>query len=846
MYISHDQTIDLIVQRHLLSCSATATVCDAARLMAEARCSSIVVVDRNRPIGIWTERDALKLNFADETAMSRPIAEVMSAPVMTIALGATVGEAGMRFKLEGIRHLVVLDQDGAALGIISQSDVVLSHRVEHFLVLRTVDSALKRPMLALPPGCSLSEATERMRANGVDAAVVQADGQEGAGIVTERDVVRVIAAGRPLPGKIGQIASRPLLTMGQEDSLLAARNLLQEQGIRHLGVTDGSGQLVGLLSFADILSTLHYEYVQRLDEALHERDLALLRSRKDLTLAKKVIEASVDGVMIADANGCIEYINPAFTRLTGYTAAEAIGQNPRMLKSGCHDAEFYRDLFETLSRKDSWRGEIWNRRKNGEIYPEWLTINVIRDDGGAITQYAAIFSDISDRKNDEEQIKRLAYFDALTGIPNRRLFIDRLELAMASAHRHGQMLAVMFLDLDMFKRINDSLGHSVGDEVLSQAASRINGCLREGDTVARLGGDEFTVLLPEIDSVDDIIRLAERLICVFKQPFQVGAHEFFVSTSIGVAVYPDDGANAEILIKNADTAMYRAKESGRNGFHLYAPAMNALSVEHLTMETALRHAIERGELRLAYQAKVDLATGRIAGVEALLRWQHPEKGLVLPADFIPLAENIGLISELGNWVLRTACRQSKSWLDAGLQPVPVAVNVSAQQFRETDMPMVVASALRDTGLPPELLELELTESVLMQRVDEVAEVLRQLREIGIQIAIDDFGTGYSSLSYLTRMPIDSLKVDQSFISAIFGQQGRVGGDGAEIVSTIINLAHNLHLKAIAEGVETAAQVDFLHAAGCDQAQGFLINRPFWAEEMAALLRGDLNGDQVLH
>jgi len=579
---------------------------------------------------------------------------------------------------------------------------------------------------------------------------------------------------------------------------------------------------------------LQYEYVHRLDEALRERDEALIRSRKDLSLARKVIEASLDGIMIVDADNRVEFVNPAFTHMTGYEQEEIIGQNPRILNSGRHDETFYKHMYETLARQDYWQGEIWNRRKNGEIFPEWLTINVIRDEDGDVSQYAAIFSDITERKKTEERIKNLAYFDVLTGLPNRRLLTDRLQVAIASAHRHGQQLAIMFLDLDLFKRINDSLGHGVGDQVLIETAARISHCIREGDTVARLGGDEFTILLPEIEHLEDAAKLAERLITQVKQPFMIDDHELYVTTSIGIAVYPDDGDSVETLIKNADTAMYRAKDLGRNSFQLYTPAMNARSFERLAMEASLRHAVSRNEFRLAYQVKVDMETGRMSGVEALVRWHHPDLGLVSPADFIPLAEDMGVISDIGEWVLREACRQCKHWHDLGLPPVRIAVNVSALQFRETKVPEVVARALRDTGLSPQFLELELTETVLMQRVDEVVEVLKDLRAMGIRISIDDFGTGYSSLSYLKRMPIDALKVDRSFVNDIFDEDDKVTEDGAEIVSTIINLAHNLRLKAIAEGVETASQAAFLRSKGCDEVQGFLISRPVSGEDLISL------------
>jgi diguanylate cyclase (GGDEF)-like protein/PAS domain S-box-containing protein len=807
--------------------------------MAENHCSSIVVVEDGQPIGIWTERDALAIDFDAPHSFERPIATVMSHPIKTVHRLTSIGDTGLRFQMERVRHFVVVDDSGHPMGIVSQSDVILRHGIEHFLVLRNVRSGLARPMVAIAGNCSLKEAVAQLNAARTDAALVVSPTGGEPGIITERDLIHVIAAGGALPRCVDEIASRPLVSIADEDSLLAARNLLEERNIRHVAVRDSEGKVRGLLSFSDILSSLQYEYVQRLDEALRERDEALLRSRKDLHLARKVIEASLDGIMICNPQGLIEFVNPAFTQLTGYSFEEVVGKNPNLLKSGRHDDAFYRHMWQTMEREGVWQGEIWNRRKSGEVYPEWLTINLIRDDEGRISQYAAVFSDITERKKAEERIKNLAYFDVLTGLPNRRLFTDRLHVAIANAHRHNQRLAIMFLDLDLFKRINDTLGHGVGDLVLIESAKRLGLCVREGDTVARLGGDEFVILLPELEHLEDAAKLAERVIAQVKAPFVIDEHELYVTTSVGIAVYPDDGQTVEQLIKNADTAMYRAKDLGRNAYQLYTPAMNARSFERLAMESSLRHALNRGEFTLVYQGKVDLVTGRLSGVEALARWRHPEMGMVSPVEFIPLAENMGLIGDIGAWVLKAACRQCKSWHDLGLPPVRIAVNVSALQFREGDVPALVEEALRESGLPPHYLELELTESVLMQRVEEVAQVLRELRQMGVHISIDDFGTGYSSLSYLKRMPIDALKIDRSFVHDLLEDGKVTDGEGAEIVSTIINLAHNLRLRAVAEGVETEEQAQFLRDRGCDEIQGYLISRPVSGEDLISLFDRNL-------
>jgi diguanylate cyclase (GGDEF)-like protein len=423
-----------------------------------------------------------------------------------------------------------------------------------------------------------------------------------------------------------------------------------------------------------------------------------------------------------------------------------------------------------------------------------------------------------------------AYYDPVTELPNRRLFIDRLGVAMAYARRSGTKVALLMFDLDLFKRINDSLGHSLGDKVLVEISARLKSCIREGDTAARMGGDEFSVILPEATGIDDVVKFAERTVAAIRAPIRIDGQELFITGSAGIALFPDDGGEIDLLTRNAETAMYRAKESGRNCFQLYAPAMHARSTELLSLESALRKAVEHREFRLLYQGKVDLESGTLTGVEALIRWHHPALGIINPVDFIPMAESLGLISNIGAWALHEACRQAVEWRSQGLPPLCVSVNVSARQFRDQDVAELVAEALQKSGLAPQYLELELTESVLMQRVEEVASILGDLRAIGVKVSVDDFGTGYSSLSYLSRMPLDALKIDRAFV-----KDATLNDEADEIVATIINLAHSLKLKAVAEGVETLAQAMFLHQKGCDQLQGFLVARPMGPADLVSLM-----------
>jgi diguanylate cyclase (GGDEF)-like protein len=435
------------------------------------------------------------------------------------------------------------------------------------------------------------------------------------------------------------------------------------------------------------------------------------------------------------------------------------------------------------------------------------------------------------RLHAEEVIQHQAHFDLLTDLPNRMMFQDRLTLALAHANRHRKMLAVLFVDLDRFKTIVDTLGHAMGDRLLRAVAERLSSCLEEGDTLARLGGDEFVVLLPEISRADKAVKLAHKILEVLKPSFSFSGHELHITTSIGISLYPYDGEDADTLLKNADTALYRAKEQGRNNYQLYTPAMNARAFERLALENSLRKALERKEFMVHYQPQVDLRTRAIVGTEALLRWQHPDLGVVYPSEFIPIAEETGLIVPLGEWVLRTACAQAKAWQKAGLPPVSVAVNLSARQFQQHDLVDTVSRTLKETGLDPRWLEIEITESIAMQNADYTIVILRDLKDMGMQIAMDDFGTGYSSLSYLKKFPIDSLKIDQSFVRDI-----PTDANDAAIANAIIVLAHSLKLKVIAEGVETPEQEAFLREHQCDRFQGFLFSNPVNANVFENLLR----------
>jgi diguanylate cyclase (GGDEF)-like protein/PAS domain S-box-containing protein len=827
MTFTTDVPVGEVVHHSLLSCSPDALLVEAAREMQKNHVSSILIMDKGRPVGIWTEADARKLDLADPSLGDRIISELMSSPVDTVSEEASLSEIALKFQQLRRRHFLVIDIDNEPLGIVSQTDVIRFQGLEHYLCMRNVRSALKHAPLILNDDLPLSEAVHQLRDMQRDSAAVRLGSDERYGIITERDIVRWLADG--IHGKrLRDVCNNQLFAVNEETGLLQASNLLKRKGFRHLGVINGHGHLVGILSYGDILDSVEYEYVNRLQEALHSRDEALKSSTAHLRLAQRVIEASLDGIIITNAKGIIQSVNPKFTQVTGYSASEAIGQKTTLLSSGRHSGDFYSHMWGELHHNGYWQGEIWNRRKNGEVYPEWLTITAIYDDEAEVNQFAAIFSDITDRKKDEERIRRLAFFDDLTGVANRRLFQDRLEQAIANAVRHQHRLAVLFLDLDMFKRINDSLGHMIGDEVLKVVAGRLAHTVREGDSVARLGGDEFTVMVPELESVEGLMALAQRINDTLCEPIVVGSHELYISSSIGISIFPDDGDSPDQLIKNADAAMYRVKADGRGSYHRYTDALHHDSIRELTIETRLRKAIKENAFELHYQPKINLDDGKLIGFEALLRWFDRDSGSqVSPVEFIPVAERLGLIGTLGDWVLNEVCNRLVEWHKEGLDIIPVAVNISAQQLMKGDLVQTVNRILSFTGANANWLELEVTESCFIpEQAERIAEILHQLRSQGINISIDDFGTGYSSLSYLRRLPLDALKIDRAFVMEVPENE-----DDARLASTIIAMAKGLGLRVIAEGIEEERQLTFLRDQGCHQGQGFMFAKPAPKEQV---------------
>ncbi|MCD5995947.1 EAL domain-containing protein [Pseudomonas sp. CDFA 602] len=582
------------------------------------------------------------------------------------------------------------------------------------------------------------------------------------------------------------------------------------------------GQQIG--GYAWVLLSAVMIFVARERLMTNRRGKALLERQQEdtdrLRLAAAVFDSTLEGVLVSDAKGNIVHVNRVFVGITGYQPDEVLGVNPSKFKSGRHGPEFYRQMYRSILSAGQWSGEIWNRRKSGEVYPQWQTIRAVKGKDDQPKHFVAVFSDLSAIRRSEQELARLAHYDALTDLPNRLLLTDRISQALTSARTSKRGCALLLVDLDHFKTINDSLGHSVGDDVLKMVAERLKGLLDDEMTLARLGGDEFALLVKNCQQMGQAAALAQQVIEVFKAPFSVAGHQLFITASAGISLFPDDALTDEQFLRNADSALFKAKSEGRERYALYTEELTAHARQRVLLAGELRRAIQQQELRVFYQPVHDLSNGRMCGVEALVRWQHPSRGMVSSGEFIPIAEQNGLIADIDAWVLEAACRQMQQWRALGFAADFVAVNVSSRMFGRGDLHSQVAQVLRDTGLDPAFLELEVTESAVMEDPERAIEQLHRLRELGLSLAIDDFGTGYSSLLRLKRMPVQKLKIDQGFVAGLPEDD-----DDIAIVRAVIALASSMGMKVLAEGIEHVDQASLLLANGCQLGQGYWFARP---------------------
>jgi diguanylate cyclase (GGDEF)-like protein/PAS domain S-box-containing protein len=830
-------TVGALSPGTVLSCVPQTSLGDATAKMRKANSSSIIVVVDNKPVGILTEHDLLSLPATTQTALSEPVSTRMSQPVHTISVHATPQSAIVRMRDRGVRHLVTIDADGCLVGIISQTDLIRHVSDKKPFITNDVADAVRQSTVFAHKDTRVWELRQRMHSEKCDSAIISGfpDDQPAelqTGIITERDILRHLADEHENL-TAGDIATRPVTFIRQDMNLDDARKMMMRDKFRHLVVHNHHGETIGVLSFADLLEFIEQDYLVHLSSLAEDSGSEITKARQSLALANKLIENSPDCVMICNAQSEIEAVNPAFTRVTGYQAEEVIGKTPAILKSGRQNKAFYDKLWADLARTGKWEGEIWNRRKSGEIYAEWLSIMAVRDGEGTVTHYASIFTDISGREKNREDVLRIAFTDELTGMPNRRRFSELLSLHIGRARRVGRPLTVAMLDIDNFQRVNNALGHTTGDDVLVEVSRRISRELGRDAVIARMGADEFAAILPNVNTEQEAVGIAENLLLRLGEAHLTRKGEdVYLSASIGIASFPEDANDTSNIIRCAELAMVQAKEQGRNRVGLYSVNLHSQKGADLALETALRRAIDNEELHLVYQPQFNAQSGEIAGVEALLRWTTADGKTIPPSTFIPIAEEMGVIGELGRWVIRTACNQLVTWRQEGLHNLRLAVNVSVQQFYGSmDFAEQLRAIIVDKGVAADRLEIEVTESLFMRNIDDMRTKLQRLHDLGVRIALDDFGTGFSSLSYLRTLPFDVIKLDRSFVWDI-----EDGPDGETLPITIINMARNLGKTCVAEGVENQHQLEVLRKAGCDLIQGYLLGQPMSADDISKLAK----------
>ena len=814
-----------IMNRDVCHVAPECSLAEAARAMADSRISSLLVLADGRLAGILTEHDLVRFLHA-KVAPETPVARLMSAPVLTAPAELDFASAYTLAMSRHIRHLVVLDPAGAVVGMVSETDFRGHLGLRLLRQLDNLTAIMDREMPLLPPEACLEEALELMVRKGASYVLVVQD-RHPLGIVTERDIPALLAgAAAPADLAMSAVMQGPVRVIHAGATFTDAAGQMFDFRLRHLAVVDSEDCIIGMLTQHRLLEQIGFTLVEDAWRGLVASQEALMRSEENLNRAQAVARTGSWYMDIPSRR--LEWSAETYrmfgvrqdTPMTQELFLACVHPEDRMPVMVAWDSALHGGLYD-IEHRIEIDGEVrWVHERAELTYGR---------DGRALSAVGTA-QDVTDLRRARQQVEFLAHHDALTRLPNRILARDRFEQAIALATRKGRKVALLFLDLDNFKTINDTLGHQAGDHLLQQVVARLQEVVRGSDTISRQGGDEFLLMLTGLHDENGADAVAQHIVERLAQPMQVDGHELHTSVSIGISVFPDDGGEFDTLLQKADMAMYSAKESGRATYRFFTEGMNVHAFERMQMQNRLRYALDQNEFLLHYQPQVELPSGRVVGFEALLRWHSKELGLVMPGRFIPVAEESGLILPIGAWVLREACRQAREWQDRLGIRVPVAVNLSALQFRRGGLVATVAEVLRDTGLEPELLELELTESMLLHDIDAVLAAMDQIRRQGVNMSIDDFGTGYSSLTYLKRLPVNRLKIDQSFVRDMIND-----ADDGSIVRAIIQMAHSLKLSVIAEGVETPEQAAWLEREGCEQAQGYYFGRPMAAEAVAELL-----------
>ncbi|MCU7839596.1 MAG: EAL domain-containing protein [Candidatus Thiodiazotropha sp. (ex Troendleina suluensis)] len=828
-YLVELKTVDSIMSQQVVTLEPSAPLAKAVNLMAQYHISCIVVCKEQYPLGILTERDIVHLAQTMDQHGEITVDKVMHKPVISCHPDLPMQEAARIMEKQRIRRVVVTYGDDKLAGLITRHDLVKALQGRYVEYLHETLARTNRDLLNTRS--NLKEAQQKVfllsLIEQIDDAIYIIESKSGRILEINDRACNMLGYSRDelCSMMIWQISTG----ISNAEKWEAMQTRLKAEVSLTLRTTHRkrNGALVPIEVNAKYLRHEETDYSLAVARDITERDKQMARQRLYATL----FENTREGVMVTDKEGVLCMVNRAFTELTDYSESEVLGITPSILQSGKHDHLFYSKLWDSLITTGHWQGEIWNRRKNGEIFPELLSISSVHGDQGDLRFYIGVLSDISQLKQTEAKLEYLAHHDPLTHLANRRLLMSQLEYGLKAAGRNHEMMALLVLDLDRFKDINDSYGHLIGDQLLKLVAQRLSKRLRDSDLVTRLGGDEFAILMQGLVNPGDAAILASEIIQSLNDPWRLPEGlELQVGTSIGISLYPDHGDSAETLLQHADTALYKAKNEGRGRFCYFSEELTLAARLRIEIHNNLRHALAEEKLSVFYQPQLDFHSGRIVGAEALLRWHAPDHGNIPPSQFIPVAEETGLINQIGDWVLHEACTQGKAWLEDGFPPLSLAVNLSVHQLRQGDLVEKITRILKETGYPAGQLSLEVTESALMERETEAISILNQLREQGLHLSIDDFGTGYSSLAYLQRLPLDELKIDKSFVDEIPYKK-----DDMEITTTIISMAKNLGLSVLAEGVETVEQHCFLQRHGCDFFQGYLFSPAVSANEFKRLL-----------